>query len=74
MIRFLVAILVGMALWYVVFVVLGDFWRPNRTVVGPTTPLEAPPDNRGDAVESLPLAWTALDDRQLIRLLKGAAP
>ncbi len=75
MIPLLVVILVGIVLWYLVFIMFGDFWRQDRNPAGRSPkPVEPPTPNRGCAVDAPPLGWTALDDQQLTRLLKGAAP
>lgn len=75
MIVLLVLVLVGIALWYLVFIMFGGLWRDDRNPAGRSTmPVELPTANRGHAVASLALGWTALDDQQLTRLLKSAAP
>jgi hypothetical protein len=73
MIVLLVLILVCIALWYVMFVVFSAIpWR-----LGKKTPLATKGLPSADVAHSdhpVMLGWTALDDQQLTRLLKGSAP
>ena len=75
MILAFVLILVGIASWYIVFVMFGEWWRRDRPSSTLTAvPMQPPEPIRTDSVYALSLGWTALDDQQLTRLLKGSAP
>ena len=75
MIVTLVLILICVSLWYTVFVVFCDGPRRRRKVMrraNMTRP--TPATDGGHPAEPETLGWTALDDQQLTRLLKGSAP
>jgi hypothetical protein len=71
----LVLILACVALWYSVLVVFCDAPRRRRKPSRPTimTGSASHPSN-APVVPPVTLGWTALDDQQLTRLLKGSAP
>jgi hypothetical protein len=69
----LVLILVGTAMGYLVFVVFCA--APRRKQAQRANVMNGPPPaDLALSVHPATLGWTALDDRQLTRLLKGSEP
>ena len=75
MIVVFVLMLVGIAVWYLVFVVPGESSRHKRKSIRRAN-MTKPPPAASNAAPTPPvtLGWSALDDQQLTRLLKGSAP
>jgi hypothetical protein len=74
MIFVLLLIPVGLSIWFLVFVLFKDSIRA-RFVSGVRSPTIRQPHGVASEADVPPLSgWTALDDQQLARFLKGSAP